>query len=313
MAAKTWSLRASSGVDELLFQNDTVSLCLLVNRRHATLRVIDFRAGPTVAKRNFVIAAAKREGVEKVFTLVERDEVSTWTRLGFTREGSIPSFYKRSDAWILGAVVSTVQPMRGDPRMQLEDEDDEDPASSETPVSPSVTLAERTIARAKRMVKSGPEKALPRVAITRAKDADVKKAVLAAQRKGNLLSAFEPFGRDVVRTAHVLSARGGFELYASWESQPCFANAFLEIHAAPRSEAERVATIAALRVLEAKLVEEGIESVFTLAPADDVDLSSAFLTNGFRRSAVLAKHIIVGSERKDAILWSKKFGERLQN
>ncbi|KYG00621.1 hypothetical protein BE21_57290 [Sorangium cellulosum] len=30
----------------------------------------------------------------------------TWTRLGFVREGSIPGFYKRSDAWILGAVVS---------------------------------------------------------------------------------------------------------------------------------------------------------------------------------------------------------------
>src|SRR5262245_182833 len=109
MAAKNIAA-ASSGVDELLFHNDTVSLCLLVNRRHQTLRVIDFRAGPTLAKRNFVIAAAKREGVEKVFTLVERDEVSTWVRLGFQREGSIPSFYKRSDAWILGAVVSQVRP-----------------------------------------------------------------------------------------------------------------------------------------------------------------------------------------------------------
>src|SRR5260221_12935493 len=96
MAAKNFAA-ASSGVDELLFHNDTVSLCLLVNRRHQTLRVIDFRAGPTLAKRNFVIAAAKREGVEKVFTLVERDEVTTWVRLGFSREGSNPSFYKRSD------------------------------------------------------------------------------------------------------------------------------------------------------------------------------------------------------------------------
>src|SRR5262249_195009 len=100
-------------VDELLFHNDTVSLCLLVNRRHQTLRVIDFRAGPTLAKRNFVIAAAKREGVEKVFTLVERDEVSTWTRLGFSREGSIHAFYKRSDAWILAAAVSPRRPRSG--------------------------------------------------------------------------------------------------------------------------------------------------------------------------------------------------------
>src|SRR6185369_7469732 len=124
MAAKNWSQTSNSGVEELFFQNDTVSLCLLVNRRHKHLRVIDFRAGPTVAKRNFVIAAAKREGIDKVFTLVERDEVTTWTRLGFTREGSIPSFYKRSDAWILGAVVSQVAPLRLDTSAEDDDEDD---------------------------------------------------------------------------------------------------------------------------------------------------------------------------------------------
>src|SRR4051812_814568 len=114
MAAKT-RIETTRGVDELFFHNNTVSLCLLVNRRNKTLRVIDFRAGPTLAKRNFVIATAQREGVEKVFPLVERDEVSTWTRLGFTREGSIPGFYKRSDAWILGAVVSQVGPVRAEP------------------------------------------------------------------------------------------------------------------------------------------------------------------------------------------------------
>src|SRR6478752_896050 len=129
MAAKTGTNTANSGVDELLFHNASVSLCLLVNRRHSTLRIIDFRAGPTVAKRSFVVAAAKREGVEKVFTLVERDEVATWTRLGFTREGSIPSFYKRSDAWILGAVVGEIGPVRVDASVDEDDEDDEPEAA----------------------------------------------------------------------------------------------------------------------------------------------------------------------------------------
>ena len=52
--------------------------------------------------------------------------MSTWTRLGFTREGSIPRFYKRSDAWILGAVVSQVGPLRGDVRHAAVDDDDDD-------------------------------------------------------------------------------------------------------------------------------------------------------------------------------------------
>jgi hypothetical protein len=315
MAAKTYAVRANSGVDELLFQNDTVSLCLLVNRRQASCRIIDFRAGPTVAKRNFVIAAAKREGVEKVFTLVERDEVGTWTRLGFTREGSIPMFYKRSDAWILGAVVANVLPMTGDPRMQLTADDDDDEELEQEPPSaaPAIALAERTLARAKRLVKNSPEKSLPKIVIAKASDADLKKAVLAAQKKGVLLSGFEPFGRDVVRHAHVLTGRGGFELYASWETQTCFANSFLELHATPQTDAERVATIAAVRALEERLLAEGVVSTFSLAPADDVPLASVFLTLGFRRSAVLQKHIVVAGERKDAIVWSKKIAAAVEN
>src|SRR6476646_4030008 len=69
------------------------------------MRVIDFRAGPSHAKRMFVLALAKREGIEKVYTLVERDEVSTWRKLGFAKEANIPAFYKRSDAFLLGSSV----------------------------------------------------------------------------------------------------------------------------------------------------------------------------------------------------------------
>jgi hypothetical protein len=302
MAAKNFAA-ASSGVDELLFHNDTVSLCLLVNRRHHTLRVIDFRAGPTLAKRNFVIAAAKREGVEKVFTLVERDEVSTWTRLGFTREGSIHAFYKRSDAWILGAVVSQVGPLRPEPSDDAGARDEEDDAPE--PLSPAASLAERTLARARRQLKAG-ALPLPAVKIAPAREADVKRAVAAAQRSGRALTGFEAFGRDVERTAHVLTTRSGFELYASWESQACFGNSFLEILTGPRTAAERLATTAAVRAACDHLAAVGMVSTFCLSPADDVDLCAVYLGTGFRRSGVLARHIQVAGARKDAIVWSRK-------
>jgi hypothetical protein len=305
MAAKNWSTTsANTGVEELLFHNDTVSLCLLVNRRHRTLRVIDFRAGPTLAKRNFVIAAAKREGVEKVFTLVERDEVATWTRLGFEREGSIHAFYKRSDAWILGAVVSKVGPVRADARLADHDEDEDE----EAPISPAVSLAERTLARARRQLK-GEAAALPAVKVATAKEADLRKAVTAASRSGRALTGFEAFGRDVQRSTFVVTARGGFELYASWESQSCFGNSFLEILAGPRTDAERAATTAAVRAICDRLADEGIVSTFCLSPADDAALATVYLASGFRRSAVLAQHVIVKGERKDAVVWSKKLGE----
>ena len=303
MAAKNWSaVTANSGVEELLFHNDTVSLCLLVNRRHKTLRVIDFRAGPTLAKRNFVLAAAKREGVEKVFTLVERDEVSTWTRLGFTREGSISAFYKRSDAWILGAVVAEVGPLRGSARLSADDDDDD---TDDADTSPATALAERTIARARRKLK-GDDAALPAVKIAPLRDADLRKAVTAAVRSGRALTGFESFGRDVERGAFVVTGRGGFELHASWESQACFGNSLLEILEGPRDAAEIPWTTAAVRALCDRLAESGIVSTFCLSPADDVPLSQVYLASGFRRTGVLAKHVVVKGERKDAIVWSRK-------
>ncbi|AUX20562.1 hypothetical protein SOCEGT47_010340 [Sorangium cellulosum] len=301
MAATTWSPTSSSGVDELLFRNDTVSLCLLVNRRHRTLRIIDFRAGPTPSKRDFVLATAKREGVEKIFTLVERDEVSTWTRLGFTREGSIPGFYKRSDAWILGAVVSQISAHLRDAGHGEDDEGGEDRASS-----PSVLLAERTIARARRLLRESEGRPLPAIKIAPASGAELRRAVVAVQRAGRALTGFEPFGRDAVRTGYALSARGGFCLHAAWEMQSCFGNSFLEILTSPRDESERLATTAAIGALCDRLVEERAVSTFTFAPADDHELCAALLANGFRRSAVLARHLVVGRSRKDAILWAKK-------
>src|SRR5450432_3263264 len=107
MAAKAWGGAQQKSVEEVFFQNDSVSLCLMIHRRAKTMRVIDFRAGPSNAKRMFVLALAQREGMEKVYTLVERDEVSTWIKLGFAREGNIPGFYKRSDAFLLGCSVAT--------------------------------------------------------------------------------------------------------------------------------------------------------------------------------------------------------------
>ncbi len=300
MAARNLSSTSSSGVDELLFRNDAVSLCLLVNRRHRTLRIIDFRAGPTPSKRNFVLSAAKREGVEKIYTLVERDEVPTWTRLGFVREGSIPGFYKRSDAWILGAVVSQMSPSL------REEGDDEQGAEGDDRGSPAVLLAERTSARARRLLRESEGRPLPAIKIAPASAVELRRAVAVAQRAGQALTGFEPFGRDAVRTGYVLSARGGFTLHATWEMQSCFGNSFLEILSSPRHESERLATTAAIGALCDRLVDEKAVSTFTFAPADDQELCAALLANGFRRSAVLARHLVVGRARKDAILWSKK-------
>jgi hypothetical protein len=306
MAARAWGLQPKS-VEELFFQNEAVSLCMLIHRRARTMRVVDFRAGPTNAKRLFVMSIAQREGVRKVFTLVERDEVQTWHKLGFAKEGSIPCFYKRSDALILGCQVPAepAAPASSEVPFQSEIRMTAAPPTGDGAASASHDVMEHTIVAGKRGLRDLGEK-LPPAKVAVIPEADARRAVLAAQRTGRALTAFELFGRDVERRYFSVTVRGGFEIVASIESQSCFGNAFLELLEGPRTDAERVATAAAIRSLCDKLLAEEAVSCFALAPSDDVSLASVFLHNGFRRSGLLLDHLVVGGGRKDAIVWSRK-------
>jgi len=306
MAAKSWGGREQKPVEEVFFQNDSVSLCMMIHRRAKTMRVIDFRAGPTQAKRMFVLSMAQREGVEKVFTLVERDEVGTWLKLGFAREGNIPGFYKRSDAFLLGCSVADARP-QSEMRIALGSDDDDLEIEEESPVDTRAQeLAERTIVTAKKRAKDLAGKPLPVAKVAPAKETDARKAVAGAVKNGRALTAFEPFGRDVERRYYCASARGGYELYASTESQACFGNAFLELLSAPKNDAERLCFISSLRAICDRIQADGVVSCFALAPSDDVGLATAFAFNGFRRTGLLQNHLQVGNERKDAIIWSRK-------
>jgi hypothetical protein len=312
MAAKAWGSQQKS-VEEVFFQNDAVSLCMMIHRRSKTMRVIDFRAGPSSAKRMFVMSMAQREGMEKVYTLVERDEVSTWAKMGFAREGNIPGFYKRSDAFLLGASVAARR--SSEMRISLRDRKPPEEAHvdidgeevEEEPVDTTAhDFAERTIVHAKKRAKELVGKPLPAAKVAAISEADAKKRSATALKAGRALTAFEPFGRDVQREYFLVTAKGGFELVASTESQACFGNAFLELLTPPKTEAERLATVSGLRALCDLMLGRGIVSCFSLAPSDDLPMATAFAFNGFRRTGLLQNHQVVGSDRKDAILWSKK-------
>ncbi len=296
------------------------------------MRVVDFRAGATSAKRLFVLSFAHREGIEKVYTLVERDEVSTWTKLGFTKEGAVPGFYKRSDAYLLGCTVTGQPrniPIESETRIMVspptsrafervetyvpdavEEEDVEVDTTAHDFAEKTLVMAKK---RAKELADDGPVKrgqpprsVVPPAKVARLKELDVKKPVAAALKAGRALTAFEPFGRDVVRSYYSVTTRGGFELIASTESQECFGNAYLELLTGPKTEAERVGTCAALGALCDRLIEDDIVSCFGLVPSDDVALATAYVYNGFRRTGLLQNHMVVGSERKDAIVFSRK-------
>ena len=66
--------------------------------------------------------------------------------------------------------------------------------------------------------------------------------------------------------------------------------------------------ITALRTLADNLQERGIVAMFAFAPNDDVEISTAFVAAGYRKTGLLAQAILDSEGgRKDAILWSHKF------
>lgn len=290
------------GIEEMFVQNSTVSVCLLLNRRTKTMRVIDFRAGPSKAKRRFVLELAKKEGIEKVYTLVERDEVATWIKLGFAKEASIPGFYKRSDAYLLGTSVNDAALEIAE--IEVDDEDDDEVLAEKS--SPAHDRAEKTLVQAKKAAKLLQDRLLPVAKIAEVEHAAVAKPLEKLLKSGRALTAFEPFGRDVVRRWFDVTAKAGFELVVSTESQSCFGNALLELLTAPTTEHEKLATVAALRAICDQLLAEGTVSCFAVTPSDDLSLATAFVFNGFRRTGLLVNHLLVGGQRKDAIVWSRK-------
>jgi hypothetical protein len=223
-----------------------------------------------------------------VITLVEKDEVSSWTRVGFVREGTIPGFYKRSDGHLCGCVI-------GDKTASVEVSD------------ASAKLTERTINAAKKAAKDIPEK-IKGASVRAATEKEALAARDAAWKKNPAFGSFDMFGRDAKRIYFDASLRRSKTNYISAEFQDCFGHALVEVLRLPTSENETLSVIAALRTLAENLQERGIVAMFAFAPNDDVEISTAFVAAGYRKTGLLAQAILdAEGGRKDAILWSHKF------
>lgn len=281
---------------EIEVRRGDMSFCFLLDRENRRMRVIDFRAGFHPAKLEIVQEVAEREGIERIFTVVEREEATTWTKLGFNKEATVPGFYKRSDGYILGQVLDARVPYESGTRIRLRPESTADPA-------------DKVIAAAKKMLQARGGNEGTRVNVAAARDRDLEKAVGVASRSGRALTNFSPFGRDVERRSVLCTARGGYSVLVSVELQPCFDNALLETLVAPRGEKETWMTSSAIAQICASLRTEGVVSTFSIAPAHSVELSAALLGAGFRATGCLPGHSVLQGRREAALVWTRKLAE----
>jgi hypothetical protein len=293
-------LAKAGGCEQLDVSRGEVGLCMILNHRTKAMRVIDFRAGSQANKFELIRDTALKHGMERAFTVVEREESTTWAKMGFDKEGSIPGFYKRSDAYILGIDIEAPPAARSGTRIKI----------SGAPVTEKSTAdrAERAYQASRRFLRNGSEP-LPKVNVAEARDQDIEKAFSHAEKTGRVLTEMENFGRGVEKTQFLCTARGGFSLLVGVEAQPCFDNAMIDALCAPRGDKETLLTAAALSKICQQLLSEGIVSAFALSPVESVELSAAYLKVGFKRTGVLPNHLRVNGQKADAFLWSRRLAD----
>ncbi len=276
-------------VQERIYRSESVYLCLLVNERTGFVRAIDFRSGPLPAKRLFIQSVAREAGARKVITLVEKDEVSTWTKLGFVREGQIPGFYKRSDGHLCGCVVDEAT-------RQIEARGVDDAGQKQ---------ADRTVQAARRIAKETTPR--PRFAFEPMEPEEAEQLRDEVWERGEALASFDPFGRNAERRYWIVRPKAkGEPNVLSAEFQECFGHAFVEVLRSPTTPGELASLAAGLRKLHDALGERGIVYFFSFAPIDDEQLGAAFVAAGYRKTGLLAGALPGPEGRRDAILWSAK-------
>lgn len=284
-------------VSELHVSRGEISLYFLFDRAERRMRVIDFRAGPQAGKLELVQEVADAEGMERAFTVVERDETSTWIRLGFEREATIPGFYKRSDGHVLGLGFEPRPPFESGTRIRVRSE-----GGRET--YEGVVRAAQKLVRARK-----PEATTTRVRIGAAREKDVERAIEHAERSGRLLSRLAPFGRQSERRSILCTARGGFSVLIGVEIEPCFDSIFLDPLVAPRGDKETFMTTSAIEQICAELRAEGVVSAFSISPMRSPELAAALMAAGFRSTGVLSGHFYANGEREDGGVWSRKLSD----
>ncbi len=291
-AKKAATPKAAPIVEEDYFRSDAAYLCMIMNRRTQFVRVIDFRAGPLPAKRLYIQTTCKERGMKKVITLVEKDEVSSWTKLGFVREGTVPGFYKRSDGHLCGCVIG-------------------DSAASVEVSSKDVKAADRLINKAKKLASDVPNEV--NASIYELNEDDALNIRDEAWEAGEGLHGFDPFGRDAARRYYESQYEDHRPNFIACDFQDCFGHSMIEVLYSPQNFEEICCLVAGLRAAGDELTERGIVAAFAFGPADDLELSAAFWAAGYRKTGLLAQAIPVNGEHKNAILWTRKLANPTDN
>jgi hypothetical protein len=317
-----------SSLVERIVRNEDIFCSLLFDYTNRTLRVVDFRGGNFQSKHEYLEHTLMKEGMRKIFTLIERDDINGWQRVGYQREGAIPGYYKRSDAYIMSRIYDVAFDAK-DPQGEdipenknlLNDikmlgkklSDMKEPTVSVNQVGDAEAyeaLQEELERSESRTKKSKPQKEA-KGAKKVAKPAKTKKSKTPVPSEMTSVPSsellFPPFSREVEYFHYVAqNRRTKQKSIISTEYQDCFGNAKVHFCIAPESKGDQNLARTGLSQTIDQLTEMGAVSIFATAPVGNLAENAIYAALGFRNTGWMSRQVIRPEGPEDVILWTKK-------
>lgn len=301
---------------ERMVRNDDIFCSLLFDPLNLTIRVVDFRGGNFQTKHNYLERVLMAEGMRKIFTLIERDDMNGWQRVGYIREGTIPGYYKRSDAYIMSRIY---------------DEDWSNALAGEDLPERKALLAEiKNLAKGLADLKGSgvrcetvtEEEALELIKAEidrltgkspKGKKGKKAKAAQPPPKGADItyeqpsIPVFPQFSRETENYYfHAVNRRTkGMNLLGA-EYQDCFGNAKVDIYFSPTARADRAIARQGLLSFVDWLAAIGAVAVFSLVRAEDVEKNAIYASAGFRNSGWMNRQLLGRNATADQILWTRK-------
>jgi hypothetical protein len=306
-----------NNLNERMVRNEDIFCSLLFDQVNRTLRVVDFRGGNFQSKHNYLERVLMSEGMRKIFTLIERDDMNGWQRVGYQREGSIPGYYKRSDAYIMSRIydgdfdadavqgeesaenkkfLNDVKTLGKDfPKVKTSGIKVEQIAESEV-----VEAIENELKRREAKVKTK----------KKGKASPAKKKSSKASSSGFpsiTMPVFPQFSREVEHHYFLVQNRRTKQAnILGAEYQDCFGNAKVDYYFTPESRTDHNLARTGMNITIDLLAELGAVAIFAMGSLDDFETNALYASAGFRNTGWLTRQLLTEKGPTDVILWTKK-------
>ncbi len=302
--------RRSNQLVERVVRNEDIFCSILLDQWNRTLRVVDFRGGNFQAKHNYLERVLMSEGMRKIFTLIERDDMSGWQRIGYQREGAIPGYYKRSDAYVMSRLYDA--DFQTEAPTNEESQEQKDFFQKVKVLAKKISEQKAPTIRADMITENEASEAIRAEvaraggAKTTAKTKKPKKMKMSTTLEANP-PVFPQFSRAVEHFHMIAQNRRTKQANVfGAEYQDCFGNAKIDICFSPTTRVDQNLAFKGLTTFIDQLTEQGAVSLFALAQADDVPCNALFAAAGFRNTGWLHGQILSGSGLVDQLLWTRK-------